>query len=166
MTEDTADSTNTVDWQAEQNEQIVQRKIKLKGLRDEGVAYRNDFNRQDFAGDLHQQYDELDKDTLNDHPVKVAVAGRIMTRRIMGKASFTTVQDMTGRIQFYVTRDSLGSDLYSAFKTWDLGDIVGAQGVLFKTKTGELSVNVDELVLLTKALRPLPDKYHGLADQE
>ena len=160
------DSANAVDWQTEQNEQISQRKNKLALWRETGKAYRNDFNREHFSQHLHEQFDDWEKETLSEKNVSVSVAGRIMTRRIMGKASFATAQDSTGRIQLYITRDAIGVEAYQDFKTWDLGDIIGAKGTLFKTKTGELSVNVTELVMLTKALRPLPDKYHGLADQE
>jgi lysyl-tRNA synthetase class 2 len=97
---------------------------------------------------------------------KVTVAGRMMLKRVMGKASFATIQDMSGRIQLYATRDELGEPLYEQFKHWDLGDILGAQGTLFRTRTGELSVKVSSLRLLSKSLRPLPEKFHGLADQE
>lgn len=152
--------------QAETNEQIAQRRAKLKLWREQGKAYPNHFQRHQLAQALHSEYDALEKEALSEQQVEVSVAGRMMTRRIMGKASFATIQDMSGRIQLYITRDNLAEGLYPDFKTWDLGDIVGAKGVLFKTKTGELSVQVTELVLLTKALRPLPDKYHGLADQE
>ncbi|MCB1827864.1 MAG: lysine--tRNA ligase, partial [Coxiellaceae bacterium] len=108
----------------------------------------------------------FEKEDLEQKAIRVVVAGRMMLRRVMGKASFATIQDMSGRIQLYVARDGLPEGVYASFKTWDLGDIVGAEGVLFKTKTGELSVKVDQVRLLTKALRPLPDKYHGLADHE
>lgn len=151
---------------AERNAQVAQRREKLQGLREQGQAYPNGFERDALAQDLIAQYSELTKEALEDQPVPVVVAGRIMTRRIMGKASFTHIQDMSGRIQLYIARDSLPEGLYAHFKTWDLGDFVGAKGVLFKTKTGELSVKVSTLELLTKSLRPLPDKYHGLTDQE
>ena len=151
---------------ADQNEQIEQRKRKLAALREAGQAYVTGFVREDYAADLHQAHDDWDKAQLETAAVTVTVAGRIMTRRIMGKASFATIADMSGRIQLYITRDGLPEGIYAEFKTWDLGDIVGATGVLFKTKTGELSVQVSALTLLTKALRPLPDKYHGLVDQE
>jgi lysyl-tRNA synthetase, class II len=150
----------------EQNEQVKQRKAKLAALREQGIAYRNDFVREQLTADLLSHYADQDAASLDQQAIRVAVAGRIMTRRIMGKASFTHIQDMAGRIQLYVARDSLPEGVYKGFKGWDLGDIVGAEGVVFKTKTGELSVKVDRLILLTKALRPLPDKYHGLVDQE
>lgn len=152
--------------EAERNEQIVQRRLKLKQLRDEGAAYPNGFERDALAQQLLDQYDALDGEALAANPVRVTVAGRIMTRRIMGKASFVHIRDMSGRLQLYVARDSLPEGVYDLFKAWDLGDIIGATGELFKTKTGELSVKVSQIQLLTKALRPLPDKYHGLTDQE
>lgn len=149
------------------NEQIAQRKAKLAALRDKGIAFPNDFRRDSLASDLQQEYGEATKEELEAQGIRVKIAGRMMTRRIMGKASFATIQDMSGRIQLYVARDNLPEGFYnSEFKKWDLGDIVGASGVLFKTNTGELSVQVDDVRLLTKALRPLPDKFHGLADQE
>ncbi|WP_417655853.1 lysine--tRNA ligase [Pseudidiomarina aestuarii] len=149
------------------NEQIAQRKAKLKALREHGVAFPNDFRRDSLAADLHARFDGLEKEALAEQGIRVAVAGRMMTRRIMGKASFATLQDMSGQIQIYVARDNLAEGLYNEqFKKWDLGDILGATGTLFKTNTGELSVQVDDVRLLTKALRPLPDKFHGLADQE
>jgi lysyl-tRNA synthetase, class II len=151
---------------AECNEQVAQRKAKLAALRAEGQAYPNHFSREHLAADLHAQYDQMDKEALAEAAIEVAVAGRMMTRRVMGKASFATIADMSGKIQWYVTRDALAEGEYAAFKTWDLGDIVATRGTLFKTRTGELSVHVTEVHLLTKALRPLPDKYHGLADQE
>ncbi|MGV8209274.1 OB-fold nucleic acid binding domain-containing protein, partial [Pseudomonas aeruginosa] len=116
---------------------------------------------------LHTEFDDKDNEALTSLNVEVSVAGRMMTRRIMGKASFVTLQDVGGRIQLYVARDDLPEGVYNEqFKKWDLGDIVGARGKRFKTKTGELSIHCTELRLLTKALRPLPDKFHGLADQE
>ncbi|RUO80583.1 lysine--tRNA ligase [Idiomarina tyrosinivorans] len=149
------------------NEQIAQRKAKLSAMRDKGVAFPNDFRRDALAKPLHDQYDEASKEELEQQGVRVKVAGRMMTRRIMGKASFATIQDMSGKIQLYVARDNLPEGFYNTeFKKWDLGDIVAASGTLFKTGTGELSVLVDDVRLLTKALRPLPDKFHGLADQE
>lgn len=151
---------------AERNEQIAQRRSKLEQMRQQGQAYPNGFERDALAHDLFEQYDQLDKEALEANPIHVSVAGRIMTRRIMGKASFTHIKDMTGRLQVYVARDSLPEGVYADFKSWDLGDIVAAKGVLFKTKTGELSVKASEISLLTKALRPMPDKFHGLTDQE
>jgi lysyl-tRNA synthetase, class II len=149
----------------DENEQIAQRRVKLAELRQQGNPFPNDFRRNVVAGELHAEYGEKDAPALDAFPVRVQVAGRMMTRRLMGKASFCHLQDMSGQIQLYLQRDAL-ADAYEDFKKWDIGDIVGAEGVLFKTKTGELSVKVDKVRLLTKALRPLPDKFHGLVDQE
>ena len=151
----------------DENEQIAQRRAKLAELREQGIAYPNDFRRNVVAGELHAEYSEKSVEELEAQPVRVSVAGRMMTRRVMGKASFCNVRDMSGQIQLYVTRDLLPENFYNnEFKRWDIGDILGAEGVLFKTKTGELSVKVDNIRLLTKALRPLPDKFHGLTDTE
>jgi lysyl-tRNA synthetase, class II len=147
------------------NEQIAQRQAKLAELRRSGNPFPNDFRRNVVAGELHAEYGGKEPQALDAIPVRVKVAGRMMTRRIMGKASFCHLQDMSGQIQLYLQRDALG-DAYEAFKKWDIGDLLGAEGVLFKTKTGELSVKVDAVRLLTKALRPLPEKFHGLVDQE
>ena len=147
------------------NEQMTQRRAKLAELRQQGNAFPNDFRRNAVAGALHAEYGDKDAASLDAIPVRVKIAGRVMTRRIMGKASFCHVQDMSGQIQLYLQRETLG-EVYEAFKKWDIGDIVAAEGVLFKTKTGELSVKVDSIRLLTKALRPLPEKFHGLVDQE
>jgi len=152
---------------SDENEQIAQRRAKLTELREQGIAYPNDFRRNVVAGELHAEYSEKSTEDLEAQPVRVSVAGRMMTRRVMGKASFCNVRDMSGQIQLYVTRDLLPENFYNnEFKRWDIGDILGAEGVLFKTKTGELSVKVDNIRLLTKALRPLPDKFHGLTDTE
>lgn len=150
----------------DENEQILQRKSKLKSLRELGNAYPNDFVRDTLSADIHQNYNGFDHDQLVEKNVRVKVAGRMMTRRVMGKAAFAHLQDMSGQIQLYVARDALAENVYEAFKHWDFGDILGAEGVVFKTKTGELSIKVDHIRLLTKSLRPLPDKYHGLSDQE
>ncbi|MCB1865922.1 MAG: lysine--tRNA ligase [Chromatiales bacterium] len=145
---------------------IAQRREKLAELRAAGNAFPNDFRRDSMAALVHSAHGEKSGDQLEAEAIRVSVAGRLMSRRVMGKASFGHLLDMSGRIQLFVQRDTLGADAYQAFKGWDIGDIVGAAGVLFKTKTGELSIRVDELRLLTKSLRPLPDKFHGLADQE
>ncbi len=150
----------------EEHDQLSQRLAKLEEIRAVRNAYPNDFHRQHDLGDLVAEYADRDKEALADANVSVSVAGRLMTRRIMGKASFVTIQDMGGRIQLFLQRDKLGVDLLAEFKKYDIGDIVGAEGVLFKTKTGELSVRVSDLRLLTKALRPLPEKFHGLTDAE
>jgi lysyl-tRNA synthetase class 2 len=160
--------TNTMsEIEHDEQEQIKQRRSKLKDLRENGIAFPTDFRRNVVAGELLAEYGEKSKEELEAEPVRVKLAGRIMTRRIMGKASFAHIQDMSGKIQLYVTRDALAENFYNEqFKKWDIGDIVGAEGVLFKTQTGELSVKVDDIRLLTKALRPLPEKFHGVADQE
>ena len=145
---------------------IAQRRAKLAALRDKGVAFPTDFRRNVMAGELHAEYGDKDAETLDAHPLRVSVAGRMMAKRLMGKASFTQLLDMSGRIQLFIQRDALPEGVYETFKGWDVGDIIGAEGVLFRTKTGELSVKVDNLRLLTKSLRPLPDKWHGLADTE
>ena len=152
--------------EADLNEQIAQRRLKLDQWRTDGQAYPNGFQRDALAHNLLARYDSLDNEALVANPIEVSVAGRIMTRRVMGKASFTHIQDMSGKLQLYVARDAVTESVYDAFKSWDLGDIIGAKGTLFKTKTNELSLHVTEIVLLTKALRPMPDKYHGLTDQE
>jgi len=152
----------------EEQEQIKQRRAKLDALRaNGGIAFPTDFRRNVVAGELLAEYAEKTKEELEELSVRVKLAGRLMTRRIMGKASFAHIQDMSGKIQLYVTRDTLADGFYNEqFKKWDIGDIIGAEGVLFKTKVGELSVKVDDIRLLTKALRPLPEKFHGIADQE
>ena len=152
--------------QLETHKQIELRKEKLKQMREQGIAYPNDFRFDACADELHQAYDEKSVEELESLVKETTVAGRMMTRRLMGKASFIHVQDMSGKIQVYLRRDDLQEGLYQTFKNWDLGDIVGVTGTLFKTKTGELSVKASDIRLLTKALRPLPDKYHGLADIE
>jgi lysyl-tRNA synthetase class 2 len=153
------------------NQLIAERREKLKALRaaqaeGKGVAFPNDFKPGDRASALIAAHGETPSDVLEATPIAVSVAGRMMLKRVMGKASFATIQDATGRIQLYITRDAVGEEAYAEFKHWDLGDIVGAEGSAFKTKTGELSVKVTKLRLLTKSLRPLPDKFHGMADQE
>ena len=150
----------------DENQIIAERRAKLAELRKRGAAFPNDFAREHLAADLHKAWDAKSNEEIEPKQIVVAAAGRMMLKRVMGKASFATIQDMSGRIQLYVARDSVGEGVYEAFKHYDLGDIVGARGTLFKTKTGELSVKVTELRLLVKALRPLPEKFHGLADQE
>jgi len=150
----------------DENEQIALRRQKLAELRQQGIAFPNDFRRNVVAGELHAEYGEKDPAEVETRHVRVKVAGRMMTRRVMGKASFAHLQDMSGLIQVYVTRDAVGEARYEDFKKWDIGDILGAEGTLFKTKTGELSVKVDDVRLLAKSLRPLPEKYHGLTDTE
>ncbi|CAN7292263.1 lysine--tRNA ligase [Acidovorax sp. LjRoot74] len=170
-----SDNNTTLPSQ-DDNQLIAERREKLRALREVqanggGVAFPNNFKPAHKAAQLHLEHGETANETLEAAPVSVSVAGRMMLKRVMGKASFATIQDgslgdVGGRIQLYVTRDAVGEDLYAAFKHWDLGDIVGAEGTLMKTKTGELSIKVTSLRLLTKSLRPLPDKFHGMADQE
>jgi len=148
------------------NQLIAERREKLAAIRKQGVAFPNDFKPKDHAIELIRRHGALENEALEPLNIQVSIAGRLMLKRVMGKASFGTLQDSTGRIQLFVTKDVLGEELYAAFKHWDLGDILGASGTLFKTKTGELSVRVTTLRLLTKSLRPLPDKFHGMADQE
>jgi lysyl-tRNA synthetase class 2 len=150
----------------DENQIIAERRGKLAALRAKGQAYPNDFRRDALAAQLHAGHDGTPNETLEPQALRAAVAGRMVLRRVMGKACFATVQDMSGRIQLYVTIDGVGADTLDAFKHWDLGDIVGATGTLFKTRTGELSVKCDCVRLLAKALRPLPEKFHGLTDQE
>src|ERR1700741_5241083 len=149
-----------------ENQIIAERRAKLVALRERGQAYPNDFRRDSLAAALPEQHASKSTEELDAAPAKAAVAGRMVLKRVMGKASFATLQDMSGRIQLYVTRDGLGEEAYEAFKHWDLGDILAARGTMFKTRTSELSLRVVELRLLAKALRPLPEKFHGLTDQE
>ncbi len=151
----------------DENKLIAQRRAKLTELREKGAAFPNDFRRNTVAGEIMAEYEEKTPEALEELGVRVCVAGRMMSRRVMGKASFAHLQDMSGRIQLFVQRDNLPEGVYPEFKKgWDVGDILGAEGQLFKTKTGELSVRCDSIRLLTKSLRPLPEKYHGLTDQE
>jgi len=150
----------------DENQLIAERRDKLKKLREDGIAFPNDFDRTHMADDLHVAHDDKDKETLESEKIEVAVAGRMMLKRVMGKASFATIQDMSGRIQLYISNDHVGLETHDAFKHWDMGDIIAARGTLFRTKTGELTVQVAEIRLLTKSLRPLPEKFHGLTDQE
>lgn len=148
------------------NEQMAERRRKLAELREGGNPYPNDFVRDALTGELHTRYGQEGNEFLQRTAPSVKVAGRIMTRRIMGRASFAHIQDMSGQIQVRFQADRLAAGVYEEFKRWDLGDIVGVEGVLFKTKTGELTVQADRIRLLVKTLRPLPEKYHGLVDQE
>ncbi len=152
--------------QLDTNQVIAERREKLRALRAEGNAYPNDFSRDALAADLLTKYQDVERDALDKEGVTVRVAGRIRLKRVMGKASFCTIQDMSGQVQLYVTDNHTGKDEHEAFKRWDIGDILGAEGTLFKTKTGELTVRAGKVRLLSKALRPLPEKFHGLTDQE
>ena len=149
-----------------ENDLILQRRAKLDALRKKGIAYPNTFRRDSLSGDLRNQYKEASKEELEKKSIQVTVAGRIMLQRIMGKASFITIQDMEGQIQAYIRSNDLPEGQYEDFKTWDLGDIVGVSGKLFLTKTGELTVHADSIEMLTKSLRPLPEKHSGLVDTE
>ncbi len=161
---------------ADENQLMAERREKLGHLREaqkrgEGVAFPNDFKPADKAENLFALHGQATKEALEANPVRASVAGRMMLKRVMGKASFATLQDSSfgpsgGRIQIYLNNDSVGAEVHAAFKHWDLGDIVAAEGVLFKTRTGELTVHADKIRLLTKSLRPLPDKFHGVHDQE
>ena len=145
----------------DENHLIAERRAKLAELRGQGIAYPNDFRRVDHAGDLQAEY--ADAEEFGDR--RVALAGRLLAKRVMGKAAFAQVQDVSGRIQLFLQSTALG-EAYDAFKGWDVGDIVAAEGTLMRTKTGELSIKVETLRLLVKSLRPLPDKWHGLSDVE
>jgi lysyl-tRNA synthetase, class II len=148
------------------NEQIAQRKIKLNNLRAQGNPYPNNFRRNTLSAALHSLYNQESTESLHIKNIAVKIAGRIMTRRTMGKASFIHIQDMSGKIQIYLKKDDLPAGLYEQFLHWDLGDIVGVEGVVFKTKTNELSVKAYNVFLLTKSLLPMPEKFHGLVDHE
>jgi len=161
-----SDHNNNPATAPDENHIIAERREKLAAWRATGRAFPNDFSRENTAGKLDELYGDKDPEALDANPDEVRVAGRVMLKRVMGKASFITIQDLSGRIQFYVTRDAVGEEVYADFKHWDIGDIVGGVGTVFKTRTGELSVKVSEVRLLTKSLRPLPDKFHGLTDVE
>ena len=150
----------------DENKLIAQRRQKLALMREAGVAFPNDFRRDALAAEIAAEYGDKDAEWFGNNTVRVKVAGRMMGKRVMGKASFAHIQDMSGRLQLFVQRDALPEGVYPAFKSWDMGDIICAEGALFVTKTGELSVKVDSIRILTKALRPLPEKFHGLTDQE
>ncbi|MFO0444696.1 MAG: lysine--tRNA ligase, partial [Betaproteobacteria bacterium] len=148
------------------NPLIAERRAKLAALRTQGAAFPNDFRPKHHAADLHHAHDGEANEVLEPKAIAVVVAGRLMLKRVMGKACFGTLQDGSGRIQIYVTQDAVGADLLAAFKHWDLGDILGCEGTLFRTKTGELSIRATAVRLLVKSLRPLPDKFHGMTDPE
>jgi lysyl-tRNA synthetase class 2 len=155
----------------DENQLIAERREKLKVMRErqaagQGVAFPNDFKPAHHAATLHELHGDKTAEVLTEEGQLAKVAGRMMLKRVMGKASFATLQDSTGRIQIYVTRDDVSEDLYADFKHWDLGDIVACEGKLFKTRTGELSIHASSIRMLTKSLRPMPDKFHGVADQE
>lgn len=162
-----SNENNIPENQIDENELIRQRREKLNAWRESTSAYPNTFKPEHLAADLIKQYGEIEKDALAELNVEVSVAGRMMSRRIMGKASFSHIQDRSERLQVYVQRDSLPEGFYNEeFKKWDIGDIIAAKGTLFKTNKGELSVKITYIELLVKSLRPLPDKHAGLKDKE
>jgi len=164
----TNETTDTITSESiDENKLIIQRREKLSDLRNKGNAFPNQFRRDALAGELQQKYASMAKEEVDNLHIKVNVSGRMMLQRIMGKASFVQMKDMSGSIQLYVQRDSLAEGFYNEeFKRWDLGDIIGAEGELFKTNKDELSVRISNIVLLTKSLRPLPEKFKGLTDNE
>jgi lysyl-tRNA synthetase class 2 len=149
----------------DENKLIAERRAKLASLRAAGRVFPNDFRRDSLAADIHAGFGERTAEWLDANPTRVRVGGRMMFKRVMGKASFAKLADRTGQIQLFLQGDSLGEQ-YEAFKGWDVGDILGAEGPLFRTKAGELSVRADKLWMLVKSLRPLPDKWHGISDTE
>ncbi|AZG09065.1 lysine--tRNA ligase [Pigmentiphaga sp. H8] len=150
----------------DENQIIAERRAKLARLREAGPAFPNDFVPADRAAALHAAHDGTEKEALEAAGIPASVAGRMMLKRVMGKASFATLQDSTGRIQIYLSKELVGDQAYDAFKHWDIGDILAVRGKVFKTNKGELSIQATEVRLLTKSLRPLPDKFHGISDQE
>src|SRR5215471_2429506 len=163
MADDTGEGAGP---QGSENQVIAERRAKLAALRRRGQAYPNDFSRDSLASALHDAHGSRSTEELEAAQARATVAGRMMLKRVMGKASFATVQDLSGRIQLYMTADAVGADTHDAFKHWDLGDIVGSSGRVFKTRPGGLSIKVASIRLLAKAIRPLPEKFHGLSDQE
>ena len=156
----------TEEARQDESKLTAERRRKLDAMREVGGAYPNDFRRNAIADELHETFADHDDETLREENVEVSVVGRMMAKRVMGKASFIKLQDRSGQIQVRLERDRLVDGIYQGFKKWDVGDIVAASGALFRTKTGELTVRADEVRLLTKSLRPLPEKFHGLADME
>ena len=150
----------------DENEILAVRRAKLNAIREAGNAYPNDFRRTDLAADLTAAHDEKSKEDLAEVDVTTSISGRVMLRRAMGKASFVTLQDVSGRIQAYIRKDAVGDEAYEAFNKWDLGDIVAITGTMMKTNKGELSVKATSIQMLTKSLRPLPEKHAGLTDTE
>ncbi|MBT8443795.1 MAG: lysine--tRNA ligase, partial [Gammaproteobacteria bacterium] len=145
---------------------VAERRAKLDALREAGFAYPNDRRRNALAGQIVTTFEHHTSEHLDEEAVEVMIAGRLMAKRVMGKASFAKLQDRSGQVQIFVQRDVVSTDVYQSFKKWDLGDIIWVRGTLFRTKTGEITVKVAEIELLTKSLRPLPEKFHGLSDQE
>lgn len=166
MSEKENNSVAETEVAIDENHLIAERRNKLAQIRSKGQAYPNDFVPEDFAADLHSKYGELDKETLGPQENPAKIAGRMMLKRVMGKASFATLQDSTGRIQVYLDKKNIGEEVYEEFKHMDIGDILAVEGRVFKTNRGELSIHANSLRLISKSLRPLPDKFHGLSDQE
>jgi lysyl-tRNA synthetase class 2 len=162
----TDDTNNLTSPPQDENQIFAERRGKLARLREAGQAFPNDFRRRDLSNELHAAHAEKTKESLEAEKPLAAVAGRMMLKRVMGKASFATLQDMGGQIQIYINNDVTGTETHEAFKHWDLGDILGVEGTVFRTNKGELSIHATTLRLLSKALRPLPDKFHGLTDME
>ncbi len=156
----------TNEIEQDENRLVAQRRQKLSDIREQGNAFPNDFRRDITNGELITAFSDISAEELAASPKKVKIAGRLMTKRVMGKASFANIRDVSGDMQLYVKRDDLAEGVYAQFKQWDLGDIIAAEGVMFRTQKGELSVLVSDIRLLTKSLRPLPEKFHGLSDQE
>src|SRR5262245_18135409 len=151
----------------EDNEIVRHRREKLAALRAQGVSFPNDFRRTALAADLQASHGDVAREELAALGIEASVAGRVMLRRVMGKASFFTLQDVSGRIQCYVRREQIGDAAYEAFETlWDIGDVVGVTGTLFRTNKGELTIEGHRIRMLAKSVRPLPEKFHGLTDQE
>mgnify|MGYP003313274202 FL=1 len=146
---------------------LEERRRKLEELREQNIAYINNYIPANSSKDLHEAYGHLDKEDLESKKItNLSLAGRIVLKRVMGNASFVTIRDGSGDIQAYITKNNINPDLYKSFKTWDLGDIIGVSGNLFKTKTEELTIEAHSIILITKALRPMPEKHKGLADIE
>ena len=146
---------------------IEERRKKLEILRNKKKAYINDFHKDHYAADIHTEHNSFSKEELEKKNINgISVAGRVVLRRVMGNASFATIRDSSGDIQIYVSKNTVDVDLYEDFKTWDLGDIIGIKGKLFRTKTDELTIEADDVVLITKSIRPMPDKFKGLSDIE
>jgi lysyl-tRNA synthetase class 2 len=165
MAEDSAGDKAVERTEAEVNHLVAERRAKLERIRERGIAFPNDFRRDSSAEELHVGYGAHPPEWFEAHSTYVTIAGRMMFKRVMGKASFAKLKDRSGMMQVFLQSEALGAS-YDEFKGWDVGDILGAEGTLFKTKTGELSVRVEKIRLLVKSLRPLPDKWHGLADVE
>ncbi|MCK5726998.1 MAG: lysine--tRNA ligase [Thiotrichaceae bacterium] len=162
-----SNKANNPEASSNENQLVTQRREKLENIRaTQKTAFPNDFKRRDYAAPVKMTYGEHDREWFEHNIVQISIAGRVMLKRVMGKASFITISDTTGRMQIFVKGDNVGAEVYADFKTWDSGDIVGIEGELFKTKTGELSIRASSIRLLTKSLRPLPEKFHGLTDHE